>query len=241
MKKILFTIFILVGIGFVIAQMTSSWKLFLDLPEEQFQVDPENKEEGWTISSRVDSISVYPEWSTMKGNGRNISGQTVGMWLDLSTVTEPVTIYTFGDEAHLCGLQLVYEGNGILRSKRTGEPGQAFAIGQETVNKGWFNLAMALDTDIVSQKTDFRIFLNGRKIAETLQLPSSLQGPQNGNVSVGEGTSEKNSFKIAKFQAFNTVLSDDEIRGVWMVVPQPSTAALGLVGMAVLMVRRIRS
>lgn len=220
MKKTLLILALMGGIGFLLATVSASWKFSLHLPEERFTVNPGTELDGWTISSPVESASCYSEWSVVSGNGRDISRQTIGMWLNLSLLTAPVTICTFGEKELLCGLQLAYKGNGTFTVRRTGMPGQAFSVDRKIVAGGWFNLAVGLDTDMDARTTDFRIYLNGEKIMDKPRISSCLNGSRNGNVYVGEGASPQNSFKIADFKAYDAVLHEDEVREAWQVAEE---------------------
>lgn len=240
MKKTLLTIMLLSCMGSASAALASSWEFSSTTPPEQFTTGSGLSLDGWTISSQVNSTAQYEGWAAMTGSDRNISAQTVGMWLNLSSLASSATIYSFGETDSLRGLQLVYNGNGSFTSRRTGETGQTFTVSQEIINAGWFNLAMTLNTDTSSRKTDFRIFLDGVQMADAPQLSAGLNGSQNGTVTVGGSTSEGNSFQIAGFRAYDSVLTGDGIREAWGLasVPEPAAAALGLLGLGMLLVRR---
>lgn len=89
--------------------------------------------------------------------------------------------------------------------------------------------------------TDVQIFLDGTQLAGMPQLSSGLNGNQNGTVTVGGNTSEGNSFQIADFKAYGSVLTEDLVREEWGLasVPEPAAASLGLLGLAVMMRRRV--
>lgn len=243
MRKTLFIAVLSLGVSMAVSAATTAvWEFSSNTPKEQFTTDSGISLEGWEITSSMNSTATYVNWATMTGNDRNISTQTVGMWLDLSSITSSATIYTFGTTGSLQGLQLIYNGNGSFTSKRTGEGGQTFSINQDIINNGWFNLTMALNTNTSTRKTDFQFFLNGEEIVNTLQLSAGLNGGQNGAVSVGGNTSAENSFKIADFKAYDSTLTGEEIKEAWgMVVPEPATASLSVLGLAVLMMRRRRA
>lgn len=245
MRKTLFIAVLSLGLSMAVsAAATAVWEFSSNTPKEQFTTGSGISLEGWEIASSMDSTATYRDWATMTGGDRNISTQTVGMWLDLSSTTSSATIYTFGTTDSLQGLQLIYNGDGSFTSKRTGETGQTFSIDQNIINNGWFNLTMALNTNPAQgiRKTDFQFFLNGEEIVNTLQLAAGLNGGQNGNVSVGGNTSADNSFKIADFKAYDSTLTGEEIKAAWgMVVPEPATASLSLLGLAVLVMRRRRA
>lgn len=245
MRKTLFIAVLSLGVSMAVSAATTAvWEFSSNTPKEQFTTDSGISLEGWKMTSSMNSTPIYTNWATMTGNDRNISTQTVGMWLDLSSITSSATIYTFGTtEGTLQGLQLIYNGNGSFTSKRTGETGQTFSIDQNIINGGWFNLTMALNTNPAQniRKTDFQFFLNGEEIVNTLQLSAGLNGGQNGQVSVGGNTSADNSFKIADFKAYDSVLTGEEIKEAWGMVPEPATASLSVLGLAVLMMRRRRA
>lgn len=243
MRKTLFIAVLSLGLSMAVSAATTAvWEFSSNTPAEQFTTDSGISLEGWEITSSMNSTATYVNWATMTGNDRNISTQTVGMWLDLSSITGNATIYSFGTTGSLTGLQLIYNGNGSFTSKRTGEAGQTFTINQDIINGGWFNLTMALNTNTSTRKTDFQFFLNGEEIVNTLQLAAGLNGGQNGTVSVGDNTSAENSFKIADFKAYDSTLTGEEIKAAWgMVVPEPATASLSVLGLAVLMMRRRRA
>lgn len=247
MRKTLFIAVLSLGLSMAVSAATTAvWEFSSNTPAEQFITDSGISLEGWEITSSMNSTATYVNWATMTPNAqgkndRNISTQTVGMWLDLSSIATNATIYSFGTTGSLAGLQLIYNGNGSFTSKRTGEAGQTFSINQDIVNNGWFNLTMALNTNTSTRKTDFQFFLNGEEIVNTLQLAAGLNGGQNGTVSVGGNTSADNSFKIADFKAYDSVLTGEEIKEAWGMVPEPATASLSLLGLAVLMMRRRRA
>lgn len=226
------------GIGSSCTATTATWGFSLDAPTERFTTASGIPLEGWNISSAVHSTASYTDWATMSGSDRNISTQTVGMWLDLSSLGASATIYSFGETDSLRGLQLVYNGDGTFTSRRTGETGQTFSIGQHIIEGGWFNLTMSLNTNTASRKTDFQIFLNGEEIVEALQLSAGLNGGQNGAVTVGGGTAAEHSFKMADFKAYDAALTGEEIKEAWNMVPEPAAASLGILGLAALMMRR---
>lgn len=240
MKKKLLTIILLSCIGSASAALAPSWEFSSTAEQEQFITGSGVSLSGWTISSQVDSTAQYTGWAAMTGGDRNISTQTVGMWLNLSSLASSATIYSFGETGSLRGLQLIYNGNGSFTSRRTGEAGQTFTVSQEVINSGWFNLTMTLDTDTSSRKTDFQIFLDGTQLVDLPQLSSGLNGNQNGTVTVGGSTGEGNSFQVADFKAYGSVLTEDQVREAWGLasVPEPAAASLGLLGLAVLMMRR---
>ena len=249
MRKTLFIAVLSLGVSMAVSAATTAvWEFSSNTPKENFTMDSGISLEGWEITSSMNSTATYVSWATMTPNAqtgkndRNISTQTVGMWLDLSSTTSSATIYTFGATGNLQGLQLIYNGNGSFTSKRTGGDGQTFSINQDIINNGWFNLTMALNTNTSTRKTDFQFFLNGEEIVNTLQLTAGLNGGQNGTVSVGGNTSADNSFKIADFKAYDSTLTGEEIKEAWgMVVPEPATASLSVLGLAVLMMRRRRA
>lgn len=240
MKKKLLTVILLSCIGPASAVFAPSWEFSSNAGQEQFITGTGLSLDGWTISSQVDSTAQYTDWASMTGSDRNISTQTVGMWLNLSSLASSATIYSFGETGSLRGLQLIYNGNGSFTFKRTGETGKTFTVSRGTINSGWFNLTMALDTDTSSRKTDVQIFLNGTQLADMPQLSSGLNGNQNGTVTVGGNTGEGNSFQIADFKAYGSVLTEDLVREAWGLasVPEPAAASLGLLGLAVMMMRR---
>lgn len=242
MMKTFITLALVAGIGSACAATTAVWEFSLNTPTEQFRTESGIPLEGWNISSAVSSTASYEGWAAMTGGDRNISTQTVGMWLDLSSLGSSATIYSFGETDSLRGLQLVYNGNGTFTSRRTGEAGQTFTIGQDVIDGGWFNLTMSLNTNTVSRQTDFQIFLNGEEIVNTLRLAAGLNGGQNGTVTVGGGATAEHSFKMADFKAYDAALTGEEIKEAWnMVVPEPATASLGILGLAALMMRRRRN
>ena len=223
MKKTFLTIMLAAGIGSACAATAAAWEFSSGTPSEQFMTGSGINLEGWSISSPVNSAASYTDWATVTGGDRNISTQTVGMWLDLSS---------------LRGLQLVYNGDGTFTSRRTGEAGQTFTIGQDVIDGGWFNLSMSLSTDTTTRKTDFQIFLNGENIVDTPQLFAGLNGGQNGTVTVGGGTTDEHSFSIADFKAYGTALTGQEIKEAWNMVPEPAAASLSVLGLMALLVRR---
>lgn len=240
MNKKLLTVIMLSCIGPASSVSVPSWEFSSNVEREQFITGTGLSLAGWTISSRIDSTAPYTDWAAMTGGDRNISTQTVGMWLNVSSLASSATIYSFGETDSLRGLQLIYNGNGSFTSKRTGEEGKTFTVSQEIINSGWFNLVMALDTDTSSRKTDFQIFLDGTQLADMSQLSSGLNGNQNGTVAVGGNTGEGNSFQIADFKAYDSVLTEDLVREAWGLasVPEPAAVSLGLLGLAVMMMRR---
>ena len=219
MKKTFLTIMLAAGIGSACAATAAAWEFSSGTPSEQFMTGSGINLEGWSISSPVNSAASYTDWATVTGGDRNISTQTVGMWLDLSSLGSAATIYSFGETGSLRGLQLVYNGDGTFTSRRTGEAGQTFTIGQDVIDGGWFNLSMSLSTDTTTRKTDFQIFLNGENIVDTPQLFAGLNGGQNGTVTVGGGTTDEHSFSIADFKAYGTALTGQEIKEAWNMVP----------------------
>ncbi len=243
MRKTLSIAALSLGVSMAVSAATTAvWEFSSNTPKEQFTTDSGISLEGWEITSSMNSKATYVNWATMTGNDRNISTQTVGMWLDLSSITTNAIIYSFGAPGKLTGLQLIYNGNGSFTSKRTQETGQTFSISQDIINGGWFNLTMALNTNTSTRKTDLQFFLNGEEIVNTLQLDSGLNQQQNGTVSVGGDTSANNSLKIADFKAYDSTLTGEEIKAAWgMVVPEPATASLSVLGLAVLMMRRRRA
>lgn len=238
MKKTFLTIMLAAGIGSACAATAAAWEFSSGTPSEQFMTGSGINLEGWSISSPVNSAASYTDWATVTGGDRNISTQTVGMWLDLSSLGSAATIYSFGETGSLRGLQLVYNGDGTFTSRRTGEAGQTFTIGQDVIDGGWFNLSMSLSTDTTTRKTDFQIFLNGENIVDTPQLSAGLNGGQNGTVTVGGGTTDEHSFSIADFKAYGTALTGQEIKEAWNMVPEPAAASLSVLGLMALLVCR---
>lgn len=86
MKKTFLTIMLAAGIGSACAATTAAWEFSSGVPSEQFMTGSGIKLEGWSISSAVNSTASYTDWATVTGGDRNISTQTVGMWLDLSSL-----------------------------------------------------------------------------------------------------------------------------------------------------------
>lgn len=244
MKKTLLAFILLAGIGSVSAASTATWEFSLSSPQEQFDVGSGLILDGWTISSQSNSTDTYVGWANKPNNDRDISTQTVGMWLNLSSLQSQSMIYSFGSSTNLQGLRLFYNADGSFTYKRTGESGQTFSVSQDVINSGWFNLTMTLETTASGRKTNVQVFVNGEEYGDSFQLDSALNGGQNGGVSVGGSTSASNSFQIADFKAYkDSVLTGEQIKEAWGmgVVPEPATASLSLLGLAALMMRRRRN
>ena len=86
MKKTFLTIMLAAGIGSACAATAAAWEFSSGTPSEQFMTGSGINLEGWSISSPVNSAASYTDWATVTGGDRNISTQTVGMWLDLSSL-----------------------------------------------------------------------------------------------------------------------------------------------------------
>ena len=114
MKKTFLTIMLAAGIGSACAATAAAWEFSSGTPSEQFMTGSGINLEGWSISSPVNSAASYTDWATVTGGDRNISTQTVGMWLDLSSLGSAATIYSFGETGSLRGLQLVSTGTARL-------------------------------------------------------------------------------------------------------------------------------
>lgn len=194
------------------------------------------------------SQSALPGGFIPYGGNFYASNYTISLWLDTSSLTEGTQTTLFGyygtnaGESH--GTNALYlttdaklgMGDGNLNTS-TGSFSQNRGDVSETpvvLEGGLLNVTLAVTGANQSQSVE--VYVNG-SLLDTL----SYNGNMNGNRTDIQGWINPN-LTWGEIQWTDTKLSAEQIAGfAGLQVPEPASASLGILGLAVLMMRRRRS
>lgn len=194
------------------------------------------------------SQSALPGSSIPYGGNFYASNYTISLWLDTSSLTEGTQTTLFGyygtNAGQSYGTNALYlmsdaklgMGDGNLNtstgsfSQDRGDVSEASVV----LGGGLLNVTLAVTGADQSQSVD--VYVNG-SLLDTL----SYNGNMNGNRSDIQGWINPN-LTWGEIQWTDTKLSAERIAGfAGLQVPEPASASLGILGLAVLMMRRRRS
>lgn len=194
------------------------------------------------------SSSAIPAGSIPYGANFYASSYTISLWLDTSSLTQGAQNALFGYYGHNVnqsyGANALYltsdaklgMGDGNLNtstgsfSQNRGDVSEASVV----LGKGLLNVTLAVTGADQSQSVD--VYVNG-SLLDTL----SYNGNMNGNRSDIQSWINPN-LTWGEIQWTDTKLSAEQIAGfAGLQVPEPASASLGILGLAVLMMRRRRS
>ena len=194
------------------------------------------------------SQSALPSSFIPYGGNFYASNYTISLWLNTSSLTEGTQTTLFGyygtSAGQSYGANALYltsnaklgMGDGNLNTS-TGSFSQNRGDVSETsvvLEGGFLNVTLAVTGANQSQSVE--VYVNG-SLLDTL----SYNGNMNGNRTDIQGWINPN-LTWGEIQWTDTKLSAEQIAGfAGLQVPEPASASLGILGLAVLMMRRRRS
>lgn len=194
------------------------------------------------------SSSVIPGGSIPHGGNFFASSYTISLWLDTSSLTERTQTALFGYYGTKVGqnsganaLYLTSDAKLGMGEGNLNTSNGSFTPGREDVsetsvvlNGGLLNVTLSVTGADQSQSVD--VYVNG-SLFDTLSYNGNMNGDQpsitswiNPNLTWGE------------IKWTNEKLGAEQIAGfAGLQVPEPASASLGILGLAVMMMRRRRS
>lgn len=170
------------------------------------------------------------------------TARTISAWIRTSNADEDMAIVSWGSNVASQKWNFrTQDDNGTAGAIRA-EVNGGFIVGSTNVVDGeWHHVAITWENDGTPNIQDAKLYVDGLLEGVSASLSRSINTASDDDVIFGNDQSNREWIgDLDELQIYDEALSALQIRGLAGIVPEPTTAILGLMGLAGMGLRRRR-